>query len=85
MTVPSSIRATLFVPGRPVDVLAVATDGPWLKLGEAVDYVRAIAPRAAIPIHEGETTDPAKYAGMLAAFCPEGSVRPFVPGVAVSL
>ncbi|GAA0941789.1 MBL fold metallo-hydrolase [Virgisporangium aurantiacum] len=62
-------------PPGPVDVLAVPIDGPWLKLSEAVDYVRMVTPRAAVPIHEGETTDPAKYAGMLAAFSPAGVVR----------
>jgi L-ascorbate metabolism protein UlaG (beta-lactamase superfamily) len=64
------------VPGRDVDVLAVPVDGPWLKLAEAVDYVRAVRPRVAVPVHEGETTDPAKYTGMLAAFAPDGVVRP---------
>ena len=59
---------SLFVPEQDVDVLAVAIDGPWLKLAEAVDYVQAVGPRVAVPIHEGETTDPAKYAGMLDAF-----------------
>jgi L-ascorbate metabolism protein UlaG (beta-lactamase superfamily) len=56
---------SFFVPTQDVDVLAVAIDGPWLKLAEAIDYVRTVAPRVAVPIHEGETTDPAKYAGML--------------------
>ena len=73
------------VPDRPVDVLAVAVDGPWLKLAEAVDYVHAVAPRVAVPIHEGETTDPAKYAGMLAAFSPDGVVRRLASGEATSL
>lgn len=63
------------VPDREVDILAVAVDGPWLKLAEAVGHVRAVSPRVAVPIHEGETTDPAKYAGMLAAFSPDGLVR----------
>jgi L-ascorbate metabolism protein UlaG (beta-lactamase superfamily) len=72
------------VPGRDVDVLAVAVDGPWLKLAEAVDYVRAVRPRIAVPVHEGETTDPAKYSGMLAAFSPEGVVRPLPRGQAVT-
>ena len=54
------------VPQQPVDVLAVPIDGPWLKLAEAIDYVNAVAPRVAVPIHDGELTDPAKYAGMLA-------------------
>src|ERR1700712_395756 len=56
---------SFFVPTQDVDVLAVAIDGPWLKLAEAIDYVLTVAPRVAVPIHEGETTDPAKYAGML--------------------
>ena len=73
------------VPGRDVDVLAVPVDGPWLKLAEAVDYVRAVRPRVAVPIHEGETTDPAKYTGMLAAFSPEGVVRPLPRAAAVTL
>jgi L-ascorbate metabolism protein UlaG (beta-lactamase superfamily) len=64
------------VPPGPVDVLAVAIDGPWLKIAEAIDYVHAVKPRVAVPIHEGETTDPGKYVGMLAAFSPEGVVRP---------
>jgi L-ascorbate metabolism protein UlaG (beta-lactamase superfamily) len=68
------------LPQRDVDVLAVAVDGPWLKLSEAVDHVRAVAPRVAVPIHEGETTEPAKYAGMLASFSPAGVVRPLVAG-----
>jgi L-ascorbate metabolism protein UlaG (beta-lactamase superfamily) len=64
------------LPARGIDVLAVPIDGPWLKLAEAVDFVAAVKPRLAIPVHEGETTDPAKYAGMLAAFSADGVVRP---------
>jgi L-ascorbate metabolism protein UlaG (beta-lactamase superfamily) len=73
------------VPPHPVDVLAVAVDGPWLKLSEAVDYVRGVLPRRAVPMHEGETTDPAKYAGMLAAFSPDGVVRQLPVGTATQL
>jgi L-ascorbate metabolism protein UlaG (beta-lactamase superfamily) len=62
---------SFLVPPSDVDVLAVAVDGPWLKLAEAVDYVRAVNPRVAVPMHEGETTDPAKCCGMLAAFAPQ--------------
>ncbi|HEY7010157.1 MAG TPA: MBL fold metallo-hydrolase [Jatrophihabitantaceae bacterium] len=71
---------SFFVPVQTIDVLAVPIDGPWLKLAEAVDYVAAVSPRVAVPIHEGETTDPGKYAGMLAAFSPEGVVRQLVRG-----
>ena len=76
---------SFFVPDRPVDVLAVAVDGPWLKLSEAVDYVHAVSPRVAVPIHEGETKDPAKYAGMLTAFSPDGVVARLTLGEATAL
>jgi L-ascorbate metabolism protein UlaG (beta-lactamase superfamily) len=66
---------SFYVPSLEVDVLAVAIDGPWLKIAEAVDYVRAVEPRVAVPMHEGETVDPGKYYAMLAAFSPSGVVR----------
>jgi L-ascorbate metabolism protein UlaG (beta-lactamase superfamily) len=43
----------LFVPGEPVEVLATPAAAPWLKIAEAVDYLRAVAPRHAVPIHQG--------------------------------
>ena len=43
----------LFVPGEPVEVLATPAAAPWLKISEAVDYLRAVAPRHAVPIHQG--------------------------------
>ena len=76
---------SFFVPEQDVDILAVAIDGPWLKLAEAVDYVRAVGPRVAVPIHEGETRDPAKYAGMLSAFSPSGVVTALQRGAATEL
>jgi L-ascorbate metabolism protein UlaG (beta-lactamase superfamily) len=39
-------------PGRPVEVLAVPAGAPWLKLAEAVDYLRRVGPRVAVPVHE---------------------------------
>ncbi|GID91010.1 MBL fold metallo-hydrolase [Amorphoplanes digitatis] len=74
------------VPPGDVDVLAVAVDGPWLKLAEAVDYVRAVGPRVAVPMHEGETVHPEKYAGMLGAFTPDDiAVRRLNRGEATGL
>jgi L-ascorbate metabolism protein UlaG (beta-lactamase superfamily) len=57
---------SLTLPGREVGTLAVPIDGPWLKFGEAVDYLRAVEPTAYLPIHEGELKDVEKYVGMLA-------------------
>jgi len=42
----------LFVPGEPVDVLATPAAAPWMKISEAVDYLRAVAPTHAVPIHQ---------------------------------
>lgn len=43
----------LFVPDEPVDVLATPAAAPWMKISEAVDYLRAVAPTHAVPIHHG--------------------------------
>ena len=43
----------LFVPDEPVEVLATPAAAPWMKISEAVDYLRAVAPRHAVPIHQG--------------------------------
>lgn len=42
----------LFVPGEQVDVLATPAAAPWMKISEAVDYLRAVAPARAVPIHQ---------------------------------
>lgn len=42
----------LFVPIQPIDTLLVPAQGPWLKLAEAIDFVRAIGPKRTIPIHD---------------------------------
>jgi L-ascorbate metabolism protein UlaG (beta-lactamase superfamily) len=43
--------------GVPVEVLAVPAGAPWLKLAEAVDYLRRVGPRVAIPVHEKLLSD----------------------------
>jgi L-ascorbate metabolism protein UlaG (beta-lactamase superfamily) len=40
------------VPEEPVELLAVPAGAPWLKLAEAVDYLRRVGPRVAFPVHE---------------------------------
>lgn len=41
-----------FVPAASVHTLLLPTSGPWTKLGEAADYVRAVKPEQVIQIHE---------------------------------
>ncbi|WP_308817786.1 MBL fold metallo-hydrolase [Pseudonocardia alni] len=38
--------------------LLLPTGAPWLKVSEAVDYLRSVAPRTVVPIHEGTLADP---------------------------
>ncbi|EYR62370.1 Zn-dependent hydrolase [Actinotalea ferrariae CF5-4] len=40
------------VPDLPVDVLLLPVGGPWMKVAEAVDHVRAVRPRVVVPIHD---------------------------------
>ena len=34
------------------ELLAVPAGAPWLKLADAVDYLRKVGPRVAVPVHE---------------------------------
>jgi hypothetical protein len=36
-----------------VDTLFVPVSGPWLKISESVEFVRAVAPRRAYALHDG--------------------------------
>lgn len=42
---------SLVVPEEKVDVLAMPTMAPWMKISEAIDYLRAVKPRLSFPIH----------------------------------
>ncbi|MEC3913594.1 MBL fold metallo-hydrolase [Nocardia sp. CDC160] len=44
---------SLWVPPTPVGVLAIPAVAPWMRISEAVDYLRAVNPRVAFPIHYG--------------------------------
>ncbi|WP_327001799.1 MBL fold metallo-hydrolase [Dactylosporangium sp. NBC_01737] len=42
----------LFVPAEPVDTLLVPASGPWVKLGEVIEFTRRVRPARAFPIHD---------------------------------
>ncbi|WP_433566750.1 MBL fold metallo-hydrolase [Nocardia sp. CA-151230] len=53
------LNGSLFHPGdafdqppNQVEILLLPTGGPWMKVGEAIDYLRAVGPRSAVPIHQ---------------------------------
>jgi len=63
------------VPDFKVDVLLLPTGAPWMKLSEAVDYLRAVAPRIAIPVHDGGLAPAHQqmHRGIMQKFAPEGT------------
>lgn len=48
---------SLFVPDDKIDVLGLPTAAPWLKVGEALEFQRAVAPRVSVPIHDAVLSD----------------------------
>ena len=51
---------SFILPKRPIDVLAVPAGAPWLKIGEAMDYMSAVKPRLAFPTHDAVLSDVGK-------------------------
>jgi L-ascorbate metabolism protein UlaG (beta-lactamase superfamily) len=47
----------LQVPAGPVETLPVPAHGSWMKLCEAIDFVRAVRPARAFPIHDGQLNE----------------------------
>lgn len=45
------------LPGREIAALAAPGGAPWLKIGEAMDYVLAVAPRHAFAVHDAPLSD----------------------------
>jgi L-ascorbate metabolism protein UlaG (beta-lactamase superfamily) len=45
-------------PAEPVEVLAVPAGAPWLLLADAIDYLRRVGPRVAVPVHEKVLSGP---------------------------
>ncbi|MGB3769725.1 MAG: MBL fold metallo-hydrolase [Rhodococcus sp. (in: high G+C Gram-positive bacteria)] len=66
---------SLFVPDVPIDVLAMPAAAPWMKVSEAVEYLRAVAPRVAVPIHQAIVAEDARgiYYGMLSSLAADGT------------
>jgi L-ascorbate metabolism protein UlaG (beta-lactamase superfamily) len=52
----------LFVPDADVELLMVPASAPWLKLSEAIDFVRAVGAARTIPVHDALLSD--KGAGL---------------------
>lgn len=60
------------VPQEPVDVLAVPVGGAWMKLSESIDYLRAVRPRVAVPVHDHQDVWADMALGMFRQLGPAG-------------
>lgn len=52
---------SFYVPEVEVPLLLLPTSGPWMKIGEAADFVRAVRPQQIVQIHEMLLSDIGLY------------------------
>lgn len=43
----------LYIPPKPVEILALPVCGPWMKIAEVIDYLKAVKPQQCFPVHDG--------------------------------
>lgn len=48
------------LPGRPIKALAAPAAAPWLKIGEAMDFINEVKPEIAFPTHDAILSDEGK-------------------------
>ena len=63
-----------------LEVLFLPTAAPWQKLSDAVDYLRQVAPRYAVPIHQGILAVPGMYYGHFERLGPEKTTLKVLDG-----
>jgi L-ascorbate metabolism protein UlaG (beta-lactamase superfamily) len=74
------------IPADPLEVLFLPTAAPWQKLADAVEYLRAVAPRTAVPIHQGILAVPGMYYGHFERLGPQKTALQVLdPGEATTL
>jgi len=64
---------SLTVPDAEVELLGLPSAAPWLKAAEAVDYLRAVRPRFALPIHEAVLSMPERTYALFDQLKPAGT------------
>ena len=63
----------LDVTDREVEILALPTMAPWMRMADAVDYLRAVNPRVAVPIHEALLRSTDLFYGAFRGLGPDGT------------
>lgn len=54
-------------------MLLIPTGAPWLKIADAIDYLRAVAPPVAIPIHQAVLAIPEVFYQHFRNLGPDGT------------
>jgi len=52
------------LPAASVEILALPAGAPWMRMEEAMDYLRAVKPKVAIPVHDGIFAQPGMFNGL---------------------
>jgi len=90
------VNDTFFYPGdsytkpdKPVELLAVPANAPWMRVGESMDYIAELKPKQCIPTHDGllSETGHAVYYASLSKACDDNGATftPLAPGESVDL
>jgi L-ascorbate metabolism protein UlaG (beta-lactamase superfamily) len=76
------IAGRLFVPGdnftkpeREIEILGLPLGAPWSKVSEIIDYVMAVKPRVAIPIHDAVLAMPDMHIGLVNRFAKPAGIE----------
>ena len=79
------IDDTLFYPGdaltnpeKAIDILALPTAGPFLKMSEVIDYALALKPNRAFPVHDAIMKSPATFNAWIGTILDKEGIA-FVP------
>jgi L-ascorbate metabolism protein UlaG (beta-lactamase superfamily) len=68
-------------PGKPVEILAVPVAGPWLRIGEAIDYAKQINPKNCFPVHDGMIIPQANFGVMVLQHFLKSSTNVAIPEI----
>ena len=75
------IAKRLFIPGDaftvpdvPVELLALPIGAPWSKISEVIDYMMAVKPKVAFPVHDAVLAMPGMHMNMAKGFADKTGV-----------
>jgi Beta-lactamase superfamily domain len=72
-------------PGRDVPALAVPVGAPWMRVADAIDYLRALTPPMAITVHEKVLAAPQISYGLIERLAPSSRIVTLADGERIDL